>query len=135
MIQANELRIGNRILAPNGEEKQVVNIQPNSINQLSDGDGVTGAFLLERYNGIILTSDILYKCGFRWQELEMPTETLNKCAYKETPICAYYDGVEWCFKYGHDSDLTIAACEYLHQLQNLIYALTGEELTITPSPQ
>jgi len=74
---------------------------------------------------IPLSPEILEKCGFENQRYE----EWEAFAYKDTAICASWDGVEWVFKYGYDSDLSIASCEFLHQLQNLIYALTGEELT------
>ena len=48
--------------------------------------------------------------------------------YKDTALCCYWDGVEWCFKYGLDSDLCFISCQYLNELQDIISLLFKEEL-------
>ena len=119
MIPANELRIGN--WASNGEKNFVFDA-----SSLYDAtSGLTSKFIFP----IPLTPEVLEKCGFDWRIWD-GNEHHKVLSYKNTPIHTYWDGSEWCFKYGFDSDLTFAACQYVHQLQNLIFALTGEELTV-----
>ena len=114
MIQANELRIGNWVGDKKNNYHKVMHL------------GIE--FNPDTVMPILLTLEMLGEVGFL-------NQAYGECvsfAYKDTPICAYWDGVEWCFKYGYDSDLTFAACEHLHQLQNLIFALTGQELNYQP---
>lgn len=123
MIQPQELRIGNW-----------VNVSGNTIDtyQTSKPKQVSIEFLNaikiendERPDGILtwfspipLTPEILEKCGFvkyepmmyrlkeGWHWIAVDTNSL------------YINGKQ------------VVLIEYLHQLQNLYFALTGEELTI-----
>jgi len=115
-MNANELRLGNSIM----HEGKIITVDFDLFSAIQEFPHV-----LNRLSGIDITPEILEKCGFENQRYE----EWEAFAYKDTAICASWDGVEWVFKYGYDSDLSIASCEFLHQLQNLIYALTGEELT------
>jgi len=124
MIAANELRIGNYIVSRNGEVKKVENVQKNSFNQIMDSDDVSGSYLLSHYSGIPLTPEILEKCGFDKNGYLKLTNNIR---------------LEWSF--GNDFWLsntegetlfTFENVTSLHQLQNLYFTLTGEELTYTP---
>lgn len=122
MIKAQELRLGNlvldygiivpvnhlmlsRLVGIEDEGKKCINLSP-----------------------ILITEDWLVKFGFR------------KCSgsrtYEKFPVQVHFgdDGRLYVTlefdstvtgSYSYDTD-----CEYVHQLQNLYYALTGEELTI-----
>ena len=124
-MNANEFRVGNWVEA-NSPMMQVKEITEHTVGLYMPGSEAD-PFLydIEEIRPIKLSPEILEKCGFENQRYE----EWEAFAYKDTAICASWDGVEWVFKYGYDSDLSIASCEFLHQLQNLIYALTGEELT------
>lgn len=128
MIQANEARVNNYY---NRELRSSRGLTYDHEFKLTETEmgylfSTDTSFALQDLFGIPLSSEILSKCGFKNQKYK----EWEAFAYKDTPICSYYDGAEWCFKYGYDSDLTFAACEHLHQLQNLIFALTQTELSI-----
>ena len=132
MIQANELRIGNWILDRGGKQWQIDCWEaPNKVAAKSPYMGelfekpIYGHPLTEEVEflqPIPLTPEILEKCGFImvkedfWQKLNV-TIILTK------------DGNNLCFVYVEE---ILNAPKSLHQLQNLYFALTGEELTFKP---
>lgn len=126
MIQANELRIGNWI----AEKIHPGLCQPVFLYsvRVSENNFCT---LLKRlntfpYQGIRLTPEILEKCGFYRIEEE------KLFAHDATGIDLVYDK-SWHFKYLRKNPKSIVRdiqLAYLHQLQNLYFALTGEELKI-----
>lgn len=132
MIKANELRIGNYVqYNPDAVDKgtEIIPLQITAIDEEAGfilNDGFSNVYAENEVEPIPLSSELLEQCGFYNQKYE----EWSAFAFKDTPICTHYDGVEWIFKYGYDSDLSFAACEYLHQVQNLIFVLTGEELSI-----
>ena len=127
MIQANELRIGNKLLAPDGSIVTVENILEDSINQRIDGDGVIGSYKLDEYNGIPLTPEILEKCGFEWDIFWQGFADKRGRYYLQEANDNGYNMFNGKWKQQIN---WMKALEYLHQLQNLYFALTGEELTV-----
>jgi len=127
MIQANEIRKGNK-LQSSGEEFwpfTVETIQNDGINEkfvhdedYLESDPSRDIVLYEHLAGIPLTEEILLKCGLH-----------PKVNYiKGLQICdgkAFFSDNE----FGHKQEDEIE-CKYLHQLQNLYFALTGEELNV-----
>jgi hypothetical protein len=135
MIQANELRIGNLVKDVDAE---IINIEE------IDCKGITGCFnkiiveigptpspvltcrKFETINGISLTSEILDRCGFQ------PFQK-NNFFKSYITIDDLGDG-NWVVAEFDQVDggihLFRNTIKYLHQLQNLYFALTGEELTI-----
>lgn len=125
-IQKQDLRIGNWIFDAGDEQK---NFQIEQI--CKDSDGFSGYYVVFR-NGsfkssissdliqpIVLTPEILEKCGFKTPEM-----------YQDT--VKFKDGVMLDLHRGkillRDNDRI--ELMYLHQLQNLYFALTGEELEV-----
>ena len=110
MIQANELRIGNWYLgASRGNPLQAT---ARFIQQLDEG--------LLNCSPIPLTPEILEKWGF----ISNPYQD----RFELGQVYIQYCGVRnmfWLENYSPE-------LKYLHQLQNLYYALTGEELTFKP---
>lgn len=118
MIKANELRIGNFIKNFKNEIHCVKEIR---VDYWSNKPGSFQTFSFEKSNGIPLTPEVLEKCGFD------ENGKLNH------------------FKIGYDNDDFVKAqmsvqfqdtmikVKYLHQLQNLYFALTGNELEINLS--
>ena len=113
MPHANELRIGN-ILLRNG---RWLAIDGQAIRDLSmlPGEG-------EHYAPIRLDSDLLHRCGFRDGSIRVSND------------------VGWAFKLEIvKGEMVLAVqeyalplnCKYLHQLQNLYFDLTGEELKVS----
>ena len=103
MIQANEYRLGNYVYV-------IDQIKEVSIYHLKNME-VGNIF----YKPIPLTEDILLKCGFAG--FAMLINDGDK--FEVSPIlgCAWYEAL-----------LISNRVTYLHQLQNLYFALTGEEL-------
>lgn len=114
MIQANELRIGNWY-DHNGSYRQVT---PNTIEEVWEGERIY-------VNPIPLTPEILEKwCGFENDDNDFligisERTNLHINLIKKRTLLESYDGI-------------IALCNisYLHQLQNLYFALTGKELNV-----
>jgi hypothetical protein len=115
MIQANELRLGNWLLH-NGYPIQVESILDETINIDID---VTIGVRFEELRAIPLTPEILTACGFENGELKG-----YNTGYGDIGISADDGAVHLMF----ESQISSQSILYLHQLQNLIYCLTGEEL-------
>lgn len=110
-MEANELRIGNYYLSYGVDLKQVENL-------------TKGKTLID-FHPIPLTEEWLLKFGFD------KSDVFDERGYLFSNYnlnINYYTYLDWdednkCLeKYPH--------IKYVHQLQNLFYALTGEELTI-----
>jgi hypothetical protein len=80
---------------------------------------------------IPLTPEWLERCGFKflsnpgggdksWRRVDFPFE-LTDIDGSEGFSVYYFNG---------DDNVYITECDFLHQLQNLYFALTGEELSI-----
>lgn len=116
-MKASELRIGN--LVSNG-----INHYAVDINMLYD------LATLEHYpiEPIPLTPEILDKCGFEKNNIgHNDFDIIALYAKEEFEIIQYSDGFGWDTGLGKISDTN-----YIHQLQNLFYCLTGEELKVKP---
>jgi hypothetical protein len=122
MIPVNELRIGNKVLVKYKEDEvgygedvisTIESIQSQKVRIKEDEYW----HRCEDIEGVVLTSEILEKCGFVKQ---------NGYPYKFLYGYLRLRNSVFFFKY-HDIEIEIL---YLHQLQNLYFALTGEELNI-----
>jgi hypothetical protein len=118
MIKANELRIGN--LLTTGEDNfRVTLIHKDFVKGVTINDKiVTPTTIKSIIKPIPLTEEWLLKFGFEFDE------EYNSYSLK---MLSVYDG-----KNGFSSDLFWDGLdiETVHQLQNLYFALTNEELTI-----
>lgn len=129
MIKATELRIGNQVLWK-GEIRNIASIQMkfNYYScSVSDRDGSIKYAQENELEGLPLTVQWMAKLGFRWN-------AKDKRYYIQIGNTLYLE-------YDTDFDVFIApeswagSCpwntvKHVHQLQNLYFALTGEELTI-----
>lgn len=121
-MKANELRIGNWVLwnGPSHTENALVSIISEGEIHFSCGD----SGLINEIEGIPLTEKWLINLGFEktmsWTYSIELTGNLN---------LVYYLGEKgwsmWFSNYSKFSDL-----KYVHQLQNLYFALIGKELTL-----
>jgi|ERR1044072_80897 hypothetical protein len=134
MIKANELRMGNVIEDINGKrfvvDANIISIvaELESKPALNDGEGIR--FL----RGMPLTPEILEKAGFEfidmadmgaWIGIKISDDiALNwiQSFTNNAGINKSYYSI-WIGEYN-------TKIQYLHQLQNLYFALTGEELTV-----
>lgn len=111
MIQANELRIGNWLLFTDF---------PVYNNPVQVRQGELKQEWLDWFaKPIPLTPEILEKCGF---------ENWDKNKYSNDILCLTINGEGFLYL-ANQRHVNIF---YLHQLQNLYFALTGEELTFKP---
>ena len=110
MINANELRIGNWVKI-NGHEIKLA----KELFCLLLMDQVAAPYPIQ------LTPEILEKCGFEMHNDRGLWRLNNFYLHFYT-----LSDNEYCFKY---NDFRSSSIFYLHQLQNLYFALTGEELT------
>jgi len=135
MSLANELRIGNwvNMVYPSGKKEVIVkNLSKNFVNGL----GISGI------EGISITEEWLLKFGFELYDY-LPNDEMSDnpdfiyLSYKmELEGKRYYYSItntefhdwEFCKKVEWAEEMLIASCQYVHQLQNLYFALTGTEL-------
>jgi len=112
MIEAKDLRIGNWLYGKVSDT--YYKVEPTDILRIFEYN--------KNIEPIPLTKDILEKCGFK-KDLDM--------FYYNKPLAILL----------HDNGVTVTfssiclPCEYLHQLQNLYYALTQTELEINLNEQ
>lgn len=124
-MKSSDLRIGNWYIE-NGEYKSIFSIDKDSINGSFYGDD--SATYLDSVKPIPLTPEILEKAGF--ENKSRTTDYYFEGKYRAIIIGGTMKtlfpsihgecGLE---PYGEE-------IKYLHQLQNLYFALTGEEIEI-----
>jgi len=134
MIEAKDLRIGNLVTDEFYENFNTIitvhSINKEGVNLEIEDDGnwaecaqrwIGVEYKFDKLFGIPLTPEILEKCGFA---------KLPNCFDCERFHIAKEDEADywWCFF--NKNGAFINKIKYLHQLQNLYFALTGEELTI-----
>ena len=126
MIAKNELRIGNKLQKETGEIFTVLRLDNTNDVLVEEQRGL----LSLGYNlfGIHLTPEILEKCGWVWNEecksFEGKDVRMN-LEFREA------NSSYTMFNYILRAKIADKIF-YLHQLQNLYYALTGEELNYQP---
>lgn len=123
-MKSNELRIGNKLQKDNGKIFTVSRLDESIDIQVKEERGL----LTLGYNlfGIPLTEERLLKCGFTKSKLEGYDVHFKYSHYLlHSGITALYNS-EFSIKL----DDVARGIKYLHQLQNLYFALTGEELEI-----
>ena len=114
-MKAQELRIGNWV-EHDGSLGEVEDIQKNDIGSFFDG--VYFNCYIKDLEPIPLTEDWLVKFGF------VKEDDFGKIEFQFNPLVLYkQDKIYW-------SDILWDSLEikHVHQLQNLYFALTGEEL-------
>lgn len=122
-LKANELRIGNYL---NGKQGHVIITEIRENNIVKIHDNTSSFYVGDCLKPIPLTEEWLLKFGFeRTDQEDNSNDDWIWLFYQKDKI--YIDG----------SDLTIETAsgivikiEYVHQLQNLYFALTGEELIL-----
>lgn len=126
MIKANELRLGNWVysLFIAHEPKKI----PTQIISIT-GDNTDGQY--DEMEPIPITPEILEKCGFEyfaWPDfLEFTHYIKDDFILRETDSGYSFFNTSKCN--GADRQ-HLVIIQYLHKLQNLYFALTGEELEV-----
>jgi hypothetical protein len=122
MLHASDLRINNVILY-NGEPLTVHSYDFANLDW-------------SKAEGIGLTGEILEKCGF---VKHSTTKFIGWWSDEESVTDRYHFNDRFYLDYRHDADVDrkfhYRPCsvnlQYIHQLQNLYYCLTGEEINLT----
>lgn len=129
MIQSNELRIGNWVMYDN-RLFQIEAIS-RSLPCLNTDEFGIGVVDWNNINPIPLTPEILEKCGLKNGNSELDRNVfystnkhLAQFSVNISGSFGIYVGVFIALRSVH--------LEYLHQLQNLYFALTNTELNYTP---
>jgi hypothetical protein len=132
MIPASELRIGN-----------LVNYEQTNHRITAIDNGICRSRWIKQYDKeeyyehgfadikpIIVTSEILEKFGFQWEDIQTHANKTTRGLWKDVIMMLPSNSGHWyaCpFGYPMNINRTL----YVHQLQNLFYAITGEELIIS----
>lgn len=123
MINVQELRVGNWISFKGLWMGEISKLSPYSV-EVKDNDNF---YPLDCFNPIPLTPEVLERCGF---------ESIN-----ETHRIGIGYMVFYCYPVGdvyqhwylyHNNIRITSGIKSLHQLMNLYFALTGQELNYTP---
>ncbi len=134
-MQAQELRIGNWVEDPLGEPMQVAQLGHPDKPDYIFAKGARG-FGQNEFQPILLTPEILEKCGFEKHrsneytlDLGGPDKWLSISFYKDGIFPVLYTAPETQSDFG--GYFACNKIESLHELQNIIHALTGDELEVS----
>ena len=118
-MKPQELRVGNLISFKGKWNGEVEEIKSGSIS-IKDNEGI---FPYDAFEPILLTEEWLLKYGFKqYETVGIKTHNYIKGNFK------FNSAVLWVAEYkGIHIENKIL---YVHQLQNLYFALTGEELKL-----
>jgi len=128
-MKANELRIGNLVTDRGGKTLRVNYFDRYKVNQVMYiGDNEVHP-LTEEFcfcKPIPLTEEWLLKFGF---EKDLNTKSNYFKRINEDYLTIYKEGL-WSIGIPYENGGTDMKINHVHQLQNLYFALTGEELEI-----
>ena len=125
MIESKELRIGNYVHEKDYGLRKVVKIdnRDGHDNLYRDAYGDASGGIIKP---IPLTEEWLVKFGIlTFKDISNDKDKGSIYFDSDTNSFYIYSGMGSYESYGFE-----VKCEYVHQLQNLYFALTGEELTI-----
>ncbi len=115
IMKATELRIGNLVQKEHHTMKWGWEVDVVDLEIMGEGEN-------DYLKPIPLTAEWLEKLGF-----EQGTNSLEMKAWRHPNLkktIVYHDG------FGFAGEEQIPPLDYVHQIQNLHFALTGEELTV-----
>jgi len=123
-MKTNELRIGNWIkLSEEGIIRKVTGIDNSGINVYIPKDKKEKWIEIDQFSHIPLTEEMLLRCGFEYKD-----NAYIKYIYKKTEgikIMGY--DMNYYFSLNMFKTIKIKS---VHQLQNMYFILTGEELEV-----
>ena len=142
MVKANELRIGNWIMDDDSLYSKIIGVKPFDwsvrcdesegcellIDVYRNDDKINTAMLCnsDEATPIPLTPEILEKCGFKQHH--------DDCCNDIIYIKSIYGKPPFVWGIYQSSGVMINKAKWissLHELQNIIFALTGEELKVS----
>jgi len=124
-MKASELRIGNYVWEDYGGDYVVTSIHNKffgTIGLTKPSFKTEGVYLVDEIKPILLTEEWLLKFGFEPKGTEPIMFTNGR--YNYFPSSKYFGNTR------NNGGLIHSNVRHVHQLQNLYFALTGEELTI-----
>lgn len=122
-ISARELRIGNTVYSF-GQVVTVLEVLKNRVHVKRDGlDNYYPGY--ESLTPIPITEEWLLKWGFKLDEYRF--------VFNQWRVTSGRPLYKWIL--GCDACPYMGKLEYVHQLQNLYFALTGEELELTSNKE
>ena len=121
-MKAQELRIGNYVkLFLNHEDYDVIQIKIDDLYYINQKNGI--------YEPIPLTEEWLEKFGYEWSIFHQAWHRLGFVFdLSERGVMGYYMHMT-----KRNNEIVCPEIIYVHQLQNLYFALTGEELILKES--
>jgi hypothetical protein len=120
-MKANELRIGNMVSFCNGiSPKEIITIQGRFFTSFTDKYPSVNNY----YKPIPLTEEWLVKFGFMKFKRGYKLKNFGQFIIMGDKLAFYPAGIL-------DAMFRWDLLQYVHQLQNLYFALTGNELEIT----
>lgn len=148
MIQARELMIGNWVSFNDNCDRYGKVIGVNSYDNIHIECDYTPDHSEIKVKNVTLLSDfvspiplmpeILEKCGCKWEndnqrhlQMDLPKQEISKrylCFYYDDGVCTM---VQLYMEDYFDGYFEVEPPQYVHQFQNLYYALTGTDLPIT----
>lgn len=127
MVQLQELRKCN-ILEVDGQYIKVSHFDNDAIYEEDEFNDV-GAFDIQECDGVLIIPEILDWFVFFKKAKEKWNDT-DHWFIGVHGYCIAFDGNDWYLKLDIDSERIVCFFRYLHQLQNLYFSLTGQELKI-----
>jgi hypothetical protein len=121
MLTANELRIGN-LVCYHGDEDLPCLLDATDIKNIADKYMNND----EIHSPIPITEEILLKCGFELNYGGQLPDYIQRGGF----VLFWYEE-KLSANFGYMADLSVEI-QYLHELQNLYFALTGTELIVSP---
>lgn len=132
MIKSNELRIGNWVQDEHDDIQYVYRIWQNGVELSADATGSDDLDYEDKeLFGIPLTENVLKKCGFI--DISSSIEKIFQFA-ADKRFCFYGSTGEICVEFdtgiGGSGYELYTETRFLHQLQNLYFTITGDELHV-----
>lgn len=122
-MEIKQLRIGNLILF-NGEYREISSLHNDNTLRLRKGNNCEGCYSINNIKPIELTEEILMQCGF----LKVRYEKFSHDNFKK--LKAFPHPMINGFGIYLEGFCSLPNVKHLHQLQNIYFSLTGEELQI-----
>ncbi len=130
-MEAKDLRIGNylELLGEIRKVEGIFNLPKRKEMYWIKCEGIIDTKIIH-CEPIPLTEEWLLKFGFEWEDVESKTNgETDKMLFKDILLMKRHHNDLWAAcPYGYL--ISPHRTLYVHQLQNLYFALTGEELTI-----